>query len=76
MGANVNRPIQEAVRLYSWDSVASLLTQLGITWNPDVTTPPASAVAAGVVGNVAFDATHFYVCIAANTWVRCTLATW
>ncbi|HIF7010499.1 TPA: phage tail fiber protein [Klebsiella pneumoniae] len=37
---------------------------------------PASATAAGSVGQWAADSTHLYVCIAANTWVRSTLATW
>lgn len=37
---------------------------------------PASAGAAGIAGQFAYDATHFYTCIATNTWVRCTLATW
>lgn len=37
---------------------------------------PASATAAGTIGQVAYDATHWYVCIATNTWVRGTLATW
>lgn len=36
---------------------------------------PALATSAGKVGQVAFDSTHFYVCIALNTWVRATLAT-
>lgn len=37
---------------------------------------PASAGAAGVAGQWSYDATHIYVCIATNTWVRATLATW
>jgi hypothetical protein len=35
---------------------------------------PASATAQGKPGQIAYDATHFYVCVAANTWVRATLA--
>ena len=37
---------------------------------------PASASATGVVGQWAADASWFYVCTAANTWVRAALATW
>lgn len=37
---------------------------------------PASATAAGTINQVAYDATHFYVCISTNVWVRGTLATW
>jgi ABC-type proline/glycine betaine transport system permease subunit len=36
---------------------------------------PALATSAGKAGQIAFDATHFYVCVALNTWVRATLAT-
>lgn len=36
---------------------------------------PATATSAGVAGQIAFDATHFYVCVATNTWVRAALAT-
>jgi len=37
---------------------------------------PASATATGVAGQVAYDATAIYVCVATNTWVKATLATW
>lgn len=37
---------------------------------------PASATATGVKGSIKYDATHLYVCIATNTWVRADLATW
>ncbi len=36
---------------------------------------PATATSSGTPNQVAYDATHFYVCIAPNTWVRATLAT-
>jgi hypothetical protein len=36
---------------------------------------PGSATATGKAGQIAFDATHIYVCVATNTWVRATLAT-
>lgn len=39
-------------------------------------TAPASATAAGVVGDIRVTATHIYVCTATNTWVRAALATW
>lgn len=37
---------------------------------------PASATATGTAGQIAYDATHFYVCVAADTWVRASLSTW
>lgn len=36
---------------------------------------PATATSLGTPGQVAYDSTHFYVCIATNTWVRVVLAT-
>jgi len=36
---------------------------------------PASASAPGTPGQVAYDAGHLYVCVAANTWVRVAVAT-
>lgn len=54
-------------------NVTSLGTQsvFGIAANT-----PANAGATGVTGTLAWDATHFYVCVATNTWVRATFATW
>lgn len=40
------------------------------------TTAPASATAAGVVGEIRVTSTYIYVCTATNTWVRAALATW
>lgn len=37
---------------------------------------PASAVATGVTGTLAFDAGYIYVCINTNTWVKVATATW
>lgn len=36
---------------------------------------PATATSTGTTGQVAFDATHIYVCVNTNVWVRATLAT-
>lgn len=43
---------------------------------PALVAAPASASAAGVTGSIAYDATHIYVAVNTNTWVRATLATW
>ncbi|MBT9156804.1 MAG: hypothetical protein DDT37_01794 [Firmicutes bacterium] len=37
---------------------------------------PASATAAGAIGEICWDATHVYVCVAANTWRRAAITTW
>jgi hypothetical protein len=36
---------------------------------------PSTATSAGKAGQIAYDATHIYVCVATNVWVRATLAT-
>jgi hypothetical protein len=42
---------------------------------PTFQAAPATATSPGVPGQVAYDATHFYICVASNTWVRATLST-
>jgi hypothetical protein len=42
-----------------------------VNWQP----APALATSAGTPGMIAYDATHFYVCVQTNVWVRVTLAT-
>lgn len=41
-----------------------------------VVSPPATAASAGEAGWCAFDANFFYICVAANTWLRVGIATW
>lgn len=36
---------------------------------------PTSNSSVGTAGQIAFDSTHLYVCVAANTWVRTSLTT-
>lgn len=37
---------------------------------------PASASAPGDAGEICWDTTHIYVCVAANTWRRAAIASW
>lgn len=37
---------------------------------------PASAAAAGVKGQIAWDSSYIYVCVATDTWKRIGIATW
>jgi len=37
---------------------------------------PATPSSPGNVKEIAYDATHFYVCIGSNSWVRANLTTW
>lgn len=39
-------------------------------------TAPASATDVGTLGEIRYTASHIYVCIATNTWVRSPLTTW
>jgi len=38
-------------------------------------TVPSNSSSTGVKGQFAYDATHFYVCIANNSWIRTTMST-
>lgn len=53
-------------------SAAAQRTALAV---PALVSAPGTATTAGAAGSVAYDATHIYVCVATNTWVRATLAT-
>ena len=37
---------------------------------------PANAGATGSAGQMSWDASYIYVCVAANTWKRAALSTW
>lgn len=56
------------------NAIVQALTTLATKF-PDWVAVPATASSSGVAGQVAYDATHFYVCVAADTWVRVALAT-
>jgi hypothetical protein len=62
-------------------SLTTTLGGTGYTTNIDQVAPvwvavPASAVAAGIKGQMAADASFLYLCVALNTWVRVGVATW
>ena len=40
------------------------------------TAPPVTATDPGVAGEVRYESGFLYVCVATDTWVRATLATW
>lgn len=40
------------------------------------TTPPVLSTDAGQIGQIAYDSTFVYICVAADTWVRSPLTTW
>jgi len=48
----------------------------GNTINVPTTRTPASASATGTAGDICWDASYIYVCVAANTWKRTAVSTW
>lgn len=45
--------------------------------SPTVTVdPPASASDTGTAGQLAYDSSYIYVCIATDTWKRVAISTW
>ena len=40
------------------------------------TAVPATAISAGKTGNIAFDASYFYICVATDTWRRVAILAW
>lgn len=43
---------------------------------PASSVAPAASDSAGIAGQIAYDTTHIYVCIATDTWIRADAATW
>jgi hypothetical protein len=81
----INRGVQRQTTNLGLTKVAQNLTDPvvdAVNANADVldsaaimVAAPGSASATGRAGQIAFDATHIYVCVAPNTWVRAALAT-
>ena len=65
LAINLSDPIVDAVNANA-DALESAVTVVAV---------PGSATAAGKPNQIAFDATHIYVCISTNVWVRATLGT-
>jgi hypothetical protein len=40
------------------------------------TTAPATANTTGVAGEIRYDSSYVYICVATNTWKRASLSTW
>lgn len=55
-------------------AIDTITTQIGISFVSFVPVP-ATATSPGSPGEMAFDATHLYVAVGTNVWVRATLAT-
>ena len=40
------------------------------------TSVPATSSSTGTVGQIAFNSSHIYICVATDTWERVAIATW
>ncbi len=63
--------------------INALSRELGVYWrelatelNSKFVDAPASATSTGTKGQIAFDSSYLYVCIAADTWKRVAISTW
>ena len=69
----------ETMKITLGDLFANVTSNVVITGdrlNLPSTAVPAAANSAGTKGEVRFDSSYIYVCVAANTWMRSTLSTW
>jgi len=41
-----------------------------------VTSVPATAASTGTAGQIAYDGSYLYVCVADSTWLRTAISTW
>ena len=65
MNQNLTDPVVDAL-----NANAAILDGAAV-----IVAAPSTATSTGKAGQIAFDATHIYVCVATNVWVRATLAT-
>lgn len=63
-GGTVRNYLQGTVRTHA---------QMGV---PNLVSAPSTASSTGTAGQVAYDASYFYVCTATNTWKRVAISTW
>lgn len=48
----------------------------GLMAASQITSVPSTAASTGIKGQIAFDTSHIYICIATDTWMRAAIATW
>jgi hypothetical protein len=72
---NLSTASQEITALQGNVALTPKINYAGGITSANVTIPvtPSST---GTKGQIAFDSTHFYVCIATNSWVRANVSTW
>lgn len=55
---------------YDWDVTLNTALDYLDSKTVTVVAVPSTASSTGVVGNIAYNTTHLFVCVATNTWVK------
>lgn len=65
-------PLSKPVKgQYNWDvTLNTALDYLDAKNTVSVVAVPSTATSTGSVGQIAYNSTHLYVCVATNTWVK------
>jgi hypothetical protein len=77
---NNGEPVWSALPNYYVEFVDNLGNPVQIDVLPSGTaatvSPPATATSTGIAGQIAYDSSYVYVCVATNTWKRSALSSW
>lgn len=65
-------PLSKPVKgQYDWDvTLNTALDYLDGKATVSVVAVPSTASSTGSIGQIAYNSTHLYVCVATNTWIR------
>jgi hypothetical protein len=72
---NANLQNLASIQLQGVKNIGLLIQAFQNSFPGQFVLKPANSTASGTPNQVAYDATHLYLCIATNVWVRATLAT-
>ena len=65
------------LKVYYTDTNSSQWVDVNPPLKPSLSSDaPATASSAGVVGDIRYDSSYVYICIATDTWKRAAIATW
>lgn len=70
-------PLSKPVKgQFDWDVTLNTALDYLDSKSISVVTKPTTASSAGTVGQIAYDATYVYICVATNSWVRVARVAW
>jgi hypothetical protein len=72
---NANLQNLASIQLQGVKNIGLLIQAFQTSFPGQFVPKPTNSTASGTPNQVAYDATHFYICISSNTWVRAALAT-